>query len=89
LKEIHYALKDKRPTKVESKEIQLVSKEMVLRGDRAEFSVFFSPALVIRTCDVRIKIQVLELGQYYDQPSTCADFFAASSNACLGSLMPR
>jgi hypothetical protein len=47
---------------VETKEIQLISKEMVLRGDRAEFSVFSSPALVIRTCDVRIKIEVLELG---------------------------
>ncbi|MEP6576309.1 MAG: hypothetical protein ABJB85_07775 [Nitrososphaerota archaeon] len=61
MKEIHHALKDTRSTKVETKEIQLISKEMVLRGDRAEFSVFSSPALVIRTCDVRIKIQVLEL----------------------------
>ena len=74
---------------MEPKEIQLVSKVMGLRGGRAEFSVFSSPALVVRTCDVRIKIQVLELGGDYDQPSTCADFFAASSNACLGSLMPR
>jgi len=49
LKEIHYALKDIRSTKVETKEIQLVLKEMVLGGYRAVVSVLFSPVLVITT----------------------------------------